>query len=244
MKTNFIIEEYTNIDMLIVGSMLCIINNDYLDLAYLRNKTFHKLLSDDSKQIVCKWLKRYNMDITSTEDPLDFVMYMQKIMLSDDYVQVRDELTQITRNLIHESKQKGVPVDNLYYVVRYYYNVNIEGRAFSQFDNTCLQPLASVNVSFQDMLITSGLREILPNLLAYNNLNYKILSQVLQAFEKQRKINALEIQTTLNVLMLYYVVTACKEKPKRITWSDIIKYLYSEQGIASSEVFSLCYLED
>ena len=71
-----------------------------------------------------------------------------------------------------------------------------------------------------------------------------MLIQLLQAYEKQKKIDAFEARTTLNILMLYYVIKACKGKPKRIVWSDIIKYLYSEQSMSSSEVFNLCYLED
>ena len=244
MKTNFIIEEFIDVDMLIVSSMLCIVKHNGLDLSYLRTTTFHKLLSDNNKQIMCKWLKRYSMDITSTEDPLDFVLYMQKLMGTTDYIEVATELKQIASKLIKESKQLGVPANDLYYVVRYYYNVNVENKVFSQFDGTSLQPLASVNVDFKDMLISSGLRKILPSLISYRDLSYKMLTQILQAYEKQKKIDAFEAQTTLTVLMLYYVIKACKEKPKRIMWSDIIKYLYSEQSMNSSEVFKLCYLED
>ncbi len=237
-----IIEKFRKTDLFICFAITSAFSRDYNDVLYLRHKTFYKLLSQQGKTKLDYLYKRYKLDLTSTNDPLSFVNYLSSLRNSDDFMIIRMEVDSIINSLMQTSRLTGVLEADLRYVVRCYYREDDNAAVYSIFEDTHFNALTKANITFTDLRHNENIVKILRYLKQKDSYDYNSLKACVKKVCNNDNKAYFDAMSALLSLMIYVVFSACKTKPKRFTWSDIINQLYGESNLFDQEVFDLCYV--
>lgn len=235
-------EKFKRTDLFVMFALTSAFCQEYNDLLYLKHRTFYKLLSARGKVDMEYLYRRYRLDLTSTNDPIDFVSYLNNLRNQEDFRKLCDEINVITNALVEHSKLSNVFEEDLRYVMRCYYREEDNAVTHSIFENTMLSVLGNANMSFTDLRNNSNVIKTLKYLKQKDNYAYETVKACAKKVCNEATDDYHYVVSALLSLMIYVIFSACKTKPKRFTWSDIINQLYEESSMFDQGVFELCYL--